>query len=342
MIGGRPPLVTILFKIAPSALFGIFIFGLLDNLIRRSKGEPGQHPIGWIGLLAILLILDPLSKLSNLLVGMLIAGPLWYLLYRYSKRAQPFAHPETLLLEFCTAGSIAFAGALSGLVVALYLYSLGLLQGTRFWQEVGIWKLLVVPVIGGAILGIVRRSLRRRWPRPVWVPYVYRRRLDGSGTWGEGMGLWMDEILLSVAVTPFLALTLMMVDPGWLALFMFTLALPSFFFYIFWEFLNGFWLRLIGVVNRRREMLFMAYEALLKRSALARWLGEIAIEWRDDHYIVKGLLPAIPVRTGVKQCLENTGKSADVTEVDIDPNLEPNPWFQLALIRQQRGNRRAS
>lgn len=325
-----------LFAVIPALIFGICIFGFMDAYFRRRAGEFSQNPVSWLGLLGALLALEPMSKLTYLLVGLVLAGPLWYFLYERSKITQPHSHPEALLLEFCTPGSIALSGGLSAILMALFLYSLGILGNVAFWIDAGVWKLIFLPFVGGSLSALVRRVVRVRKPVPIWVPYVFRRRLDGSGVWAEGKGLWVDEIILPIVITPFLWAGLLLVEPGWSGIFMFSLFLPTIGFYLVWAFLNRFWLRLVGMIDRKREMQFMAYELLIGRDSLAQWMGEIVVEWNGTGYVVAGLLPGHPELMLLKRSLESVSDQVDVSNVNLVSGLRPNPWFQLALIRKKR------
>src|SRR5690606_3779120 len=126
---------------------------------------------------------------------------------------------------------------------------------------------------------------------PVWVPYFFRRRLDGSGVWAEGEGFWWDEILLPIVSTPFLWAGLTTIDLGWEALFMFGLVMPSVALYLLWSFVDRFWLRLVGVIDRTQEMEFLAYESLISQPEMAKWMGEVVVEWIDGGFVATGMLP---------------------------------------------------
>jgi len=328
----------IVLTLIPTVAIGVCIFALVDAVVRRLKRQFAQHPMSWLGFLGPILLYHPESKLLSFIAGCAIAVPTWYALYRRTQKTQPQLRPEALLLEFCSPSTTAVAGGLSAVFLALSLYCIGFLGDDDYWTKVGVWKLFAFPYVGGAILASVRRRIRLRRPDPVWVPYVFKRRLDGSGVWAEGQGLWMDEVVLPIVITPVLWLGLAEVDLGWSGFFMFGLALPTYGFYFAWTFANRFWLRLVGVIDRAREMQFIAYELLISQQAMARWMGEIAVEWRDGGYVASGILPRRSDVTFLKRSLEQLAESVDVSGVTIVPELQPNPWFQLALIRQKRRN----
>lgn len=332
--------MAFLLKGIPAAVLLFVGLALWDTWVRRRRGEREQHPLPWLGLFALLLVLEPLEKVAGLFPGGVTGALAWAALAHAARvRKRERSHPEALLLAFCTPGSIAVAGGVAATAVALYVYALGILEEPSFWLEKGAWKLAVYPFIAGAVMAWLRRAIRRRWPQPVWVPYTYQRGMGGEGRWAEGLGLWMDETLLPLAATPFLAYALGHINIGWLSLFMFTLVGPTLVAYILWTFFNRFFLMRLGNVVERTEMIYLAFEALISHPRIARWVGELVLEWEEGMFRVRGAVPEAPDRAVIKETLERLGAPADVAGVSVDPNLLPNPWLERALARSGRGPR---
>jgi len=329
-------MVELVLSVIPAMIFGVCSFATIDAIVGRRRRKHAPNPLAWLALAGYLFALDPGSKISYLAAGLAIAGLVWYTLYRGAKKRQPRSHPEALLLEFCVPGSVALAGALSALFIALYLYSLGLLGDVEYWSAAGAWKLIAFPFAGGAIVALLRRGIRRWKPAPVSMPYGVRWGMGDSHTWAEGKGLWLDEIILPVVLTPFLWAALQSVDLGWSSFFIFGLVFPTAAFYFLWGFVDRFWLRLVGVVDRRLEMDFLAYEALISEPDLAQWLGDLVVAWNGDGFVVSGALPGRQELARVRKALEELAPNVDVSEVSFQPELIPNPRLQLALAKRRR------
>lgn len=229
-------------------------------------------------------------------------------------------------------------------MVALLLFTLGLLQSEEYWQRQfpsdALEMLVVVHVVAfvfGALLGLARKGLRARFPRPVFTPYAFTPGSDGVNT-REGQGFAADELILPVAATPFLWYALTQIHSGWSAIFMFGIALPSFGLYWLWAFFQSAWLDWIGAVNERDRAVFRAHEVLLKSQHVQPWLGDVMIDYDPaaHRYRVRGRLPGNEVLATMRQRLAEIGGAEVSAEVHIDPGLIPTPWYQLALENRSR------
>src|SRR5690606_19851103 len=61
----------------PAAVLLFVGLALWDTWVRRRRGEREQHPLPWLGLFALLVVLEPLEKVTGLLPGGVIGALLW-------------------------------------------------------------------------------------------------------------------------------------------------------------------------------------------------------------------------------------------------------------------------
>ena len=319
-------------------LIAVFLYAVIDCFSRRRSGERRTALIGWTGLVLTLFALNPGSRLFSLPAALILAILVW----RKRRGRHPFADdPPLLLLLFCTPASVALAGGIAAVMVALFLYTLGLLQSDEYWQRQSLLaalEMLAAAFIFGALVGLARKQIRARFSRPVFTPYTFAPGSDGVRT-REGQGFTVDELILPIAATPFLWYGLAQIHSGWSALFLFgILVLPSFGFYWLWMFFQNAWLGWIGAVNEKDRAVFQAYEVLLKSQNVQPWLGDLIIDYDPaaHRYQVRGTLPGNEVLATVRQRLAEIGGAEVSTEIHIDPQLIPNPWYQLALQKRSR------
>lgn len=317
-------------------------FGLIDG-VTRWAGRRRGIPIGWTALVVLPLALS-YDAIRPLFFAAACVAALGYHLLR--RRLKHQDDPETLLLFFCSYGSVAASGAIAGLTIALFLFAASLLDGWSLWQPVQIVHLLWVSAAWGAAYGIARKAIRRRWPEPLGAGYVPRfnpevataRGAAISAPFGTG-GFWVDELLLALVGTPFLWGTLSSIHPMWHLIFLYGwLFLPALVIYMFWAAVHTAWLRWTGSVDPTERSLFAAYEALMTDDYVQRWLGEISLDYDPGahRFAVTGTVPSSAVLATIRTRLKAIGEAAvDVSHVRVDPTLMPNARLELALSKRR-------
>lgn len=326
-------------------------FGLIDGVIEWI-GRRRTAPLGWAALVAAPLALS-FDAIWPLFVAAACGGAgAYHLLRRRLKRQRD---PESLLLYFCSDASIATCGAAAGVVIALFLFTAGLLDQWEYWGAIRMAQLIWVPAIAGALLGLARTRIRRRWPMPLLVGNPGRAMGEASTAKGAALagplgagGLWVDEVVLSLAATPLLWGALSEVHPMWNLIFLYGWAvLPSLVLYMFWAAVHTAWLRWVGVMNQTDRYLYEAYEVLIYDDHVQRWLGELELDYDPvaHRYTVGGAVPRSHLLTSIQTRLSAIdGAGVDVSQVRVVPDLMPNARLELALARRRKrwGTKRAS
>ena len=318
-------------------LIAVYFYALIRGFSRWRQFPHRTSLLWWGGLVAVLFAINPASRIFTVPAAALIAYGVW----RRTRSLPRFEDdPGPLILRFCTRGSVMLAGGLAGLMIAVLLYTLGLLQSPEYWSRQSAGRAVEVVIFSfafGAILGFARQRIRAAWPRPVFVPHSFVPGGNALQT-QEGQGFWADELILPLAATPFLWYALVQVHSGWSAVFIFGLALPTFGFYLLWTFFHTAWLRWIGVVNERDRAVFQAYEVLIKDQFVQPWLGDVIVEFdpRANRYEVTGTLPGTQELATVRKRLREIGGAEVSDSVRIDPELIPNPWYQQAIEKRER------
>lgn len=318
-------------------------FGLIDGVTRWVARRRGV-PIGWTVLVALppAFSLDAIRPLF--FAAACVAALAYHRLRRHLKHQD---EPETLLLFFCSYGSVAASGAVAGLTIALFLFAANLLDSWNLWRPIQIVHLLWVSAAWGALFGVVRKAIRRRWPEPLGAGYIPRfnpevataKGAAVSAPFGVG-GFWVDEIILAVVSTPLLWGVLSSIHPMWHLIFLYGwLFLPALVIYMFWAAIHTAWLRWAGSIDPIDRNLYTAYEALMTDDYVQRWLGEISLGYdpRDHRFAVTGTVPSSAVLSTIRIRLGAIGGAAvDVSQVKIDPTLMPNARLELALSKRRR------
>ena len=113
--GGRP--VELWLANAISLVYLVVVwFGLIDGVrlwIARRRGVP----IGWIAMVFLPLALSLEAIRPLFFAAGCVAALAYHLLRRFLKYQDD---PDTLLLFFCSYGSVAASGAIAGLTIALF------------------------------------------------------------------------------------------------------------------------------------------------------------------------------------------------------------------------------
>lgn len=318
-------------------------FGLIDG-VRLWVSRRRSVPIGWLALVGLPLALS-FDAIRPLFFAAACLGALGYHLFRRFLKYQN--DPDTLLLFFCSPGSTAISGAIAGLTIALFLFAAGLLDQWELWGPIQLFHLLWGSTVGGAVLGLLRKAIRRRWPEPLWIGNAARtspavataRGAAISAPFSTG-GFWVDEVVLAVLCTPVLWGVLSSIHPMWHLIFLYGwVFLPTLVIYMFWASIHTAWLRWAGNISAKDRHLFTAYEVLMTDDHVQRWLGELSIDYdpRDHRFTVSGTVPQSHVLSTIRTRLGVIGGAGvDVSGVRIDPDLLPNARLELALSRRRR------
>ena len=276
----------------------IFVwFGLIDGVTlwlarRRSV------PIGWAALAGLPLALS-FEAIRQLFFPAACLGALGYHLTRRHLKHQN--DPDTILLFFCSIGSTAASGAAAGLTIALFLFAAGLLDQWELWGPAQMIHLLWGSAGGGALLGVLRKAIRSRWPEPLLggnpartTPGIATARGAAiAAPFGAG-GFWVDEIILSALCTPILWGVLSSIHPMWHLIFLYGwVFLPALVIYMFWAAIHTAWLRWAGRISAKDRHLYTAFEVLMTDDHVQRWLGELSIDYEPaaHRFTVGGALP---------------------------------------------------
>lgn len=341
--GGRP--VELWLANAISLVYLVVVwFGLIDGVrlwIARRRGVP----IGWIAMVFLPLALSLEAIRPLFFAAGCVAALAYHLLRRFLKYQDD---PDTLLLFFCSYGSVAASGAIAGLTIALFLFAANLLDSWTLWRPLQIFHLVWVSVVWGALLGILRKVIRRRWPEPLGIgnaarfnPHVATARGAAVSAPFSVGGFWVDEVILAVVSTPILWGILSSIHPMWHLIFLYGwIVMPGLVIYMFWAAIHTAWLRWAGYINPVDRHLYTAYEVLMTDDYVQRWLGEISVDYdpQAHRFTVTGTVPRSDVVATIRTRLKAIGKAAvDTSAVSIEPGLLPNPRLELALSKRRRG-----
>lgn len=323
-------------------------FGLIDGVVEWVNRRR-SIPIGWAALVALPLALS-FEAIWPLFFVAACAAALGYHVARRHLKHQ--SDPESLLLFFCSDLSTAVCGAIAGMTIAFFLFAAGLLDQWDRWGVVDMFHLVWVSAIGGALAGMARKTIRRRWPEPLLVGNARRTNPGVATARGAAIaapftsgGFWVDEVILALVGTPLLWGVLSSIHPMWHLIFLYGwIVLPTLVIYMFWASIHTAWLRWAGFIKERDRYLFTAYEVLMTDDHVQRWLGELTIDYdpKAHRFIVSGAVPRSHLLGSIRTRLGAIGGAAvDLSSVRIVPDLMPNARLELALSRRRRLTRRA-
>ena|GEM_PF-3378691 len=331
----------------PSGIALIYLavawFGLIDGVVEWANRRR-RAPLGWVALVVAPLAVS-FEAVWPVFFAAACAAAAGY--HGLKGRLKHQDDPEALLLFFCSDASIAACGAVAGLMSALFLFTAGMLDQWEAWSAGKLFHLIWVPAAWGALFGVARKRIRRRWPEPLWTgnagqPVVGVTTPQGAAIarpFSSG-GIWLDEVVLSLAATPLLWGLLSSVHPMWNLLFLYGwIVLPSLVIYMFWAAAHTAWLRWAGAIDRTDRYLFAAYEVLMTDDHVQQWIGELSLDYDAGahRFVVRGAVPRSHLLSSIRTRLSAIdGAGVDLAGVDVVPDLMPNARLELALSRRQR------
>lgn len=325
------------------ALFIIGWFGFIDFSFRRRPNHL-LSGVGWASLIGVPTVVFR-DAATGLLIPTAVLSAILYILLR--RRMKPELRPESVLLFFGDKVSIAVSGAMAALTLGLFLFAAGLLDQPEDWRGAHAWVVVACPLVLGAATGLARQALRKKYPEPTSIGLIY-----GSG--GSQMvgwrpmatrpmmpaGFWWDELIMSAVLTPILWPLLSSAFAVWGLVFLLGMCvLPTLIFYMTWSTLHTTFLRWFGTVDRKAQMQYEAYDVLVTDDTVGPYLGKITVTYEEpiNRFVVEGMLPQrYHVETIRRRLREIHGGEVDTTNVTIDPELLPTPWFELALARRDK------
>lgn len=322
-------------------------FGLIEATLEWVNRRR-TVPIGWTALVIVPLALSFSNIWPLFFAAACAAAVLHYVL---KGRLKHQSDPEPLLLFFCSDASVAACGAIAGLTIALFLFSSGMLDGWETWNAARLLHLIWVPAAMGALFGLGRKYIRRRWPEPLFTGNPGQPTAGVATPRGVAIarpfaagGLWVDEVILSLIGMPIFWGLLSSIHPMWHLLFLYGwLVLPALVIYMFWAAAHTSWLRWAGSMSRTNRYLYEAFEVLMTDDHVQQWLGELEVDYDAGahRYIVSGAVPHTHLVATIRTRLGAIdGAGVDVSGVRVVPELMPNARLEVALARRRRSRSR--